>query len=85
MKVRQINYNDDAEIETLVVSMSLREAAAIQAIAGKLNVHAERRLGLSGEDSLYDAISTVFNGHWDDGVPPDGPRFIDLASLNEPL
>jgi hypothetical protein len=85
VKIRQVNYNDEQEIETLIVSMSLREAAAIQAIAGKLNGHAEQRLGLEGDDSLYNAISIVFNGHWDEGVPPDGPRLTDLASLNEPL
>jgi len=85
MKVRQVNYNDDEEIETLVVSMSLREAAAIQAIAGKLNGHAERRLGLRDDDSLYTAISTVFNGHWDEGYPPDAPHILDLALLNNPL
>lgn len=83
MKICSITYDDTETIDTITVTMNLREATALHAIAGKLNGHACRRLGLEGHDSLYDTLADVFNGHYDDGRPPGAPRITDLGSLNE--
>lgn len=95
MKIKAVTYTDDEELETITVVMSLREATALHAIAGKLNWHAQSKLGLvptwgdgtaaaspEGDDSLYDAIDRLFNGHWEDGEPPNTPK-IDLETLND--
>lgn len=74
MKVKAVTYTDDEEIETITVVMTLSEAAAIHAISGRLTGYAERRLGLKTSDSLYGALSTLFDGHYEDGSPPGAPR-----------
>ena len=84
VKLRQVNYNDGQEIESITVTMSLAEAAAIAAIAGKLNGHAWNRLGLSGDDSLSNVIGFVFNAHYEHGRPDKAPVLTDLRSINDP-
>lgn len=82
MKLRSITYTEDETIETITVTMSLAEAAALQALAGKLNGYAHRRLGLHGDDSLYDCLTDVFVKHYEDGRPDGGPVLPDLADIN---
>jgi hypothetical protein len=85
VKVRGITYTEDEEIDTITVTMSEREAAAIMAIAGKLNDQGQRSLGLDvGRDDLYRTLAIMFNGHYEDGHPAWGP-YIDktiFAPLN---
>lgn len=83
MNIKTITYDDDGEPETLTFTMSLAEAAAIHALFGKLNGHAHKQLG--DVDDVYDEISRVFNGHWDDGRPPTAPLLPTLDGwINEP-
>ena len=76
MKVRGITYTEDEEIDAITVQMSEREAAAILALAGKLNGLGQQALGLGTDDDLFGPLATMFNGHYEDGHPVWGP-FVD--------
>lgn len=83
MIVKQINYNDDEQIEDITVRMSYKEALALVNVAGKLNGYAQSRLNIHNDsDSLYDALANVFTAHYEDGHPDLG---IKLETLNEPI
>jgi hypothetical protein len=83
VKLNAIRYRTDADETTIAVvtiTMTLAELA-LHVIAGKLNGHAKRRLGLGPDDSLYDVPSQVLCMHYDDGLSPTVPASIDLATL----
>lgn len=83
MKLRAINYDDKENIEDVTVTMSLKEALALVAIAGKLNGHAINRLGLNDEgDSLYQCLSSVLEMNLDEDYDKALPNFGDLKDLN---
>lgn len=80
MKLRNIEYNDHEEPKEITVTMSMAEAIALVNIAGKLNGHAEKKLGLSGgDDSLYICLADVMNMHYEYGAPD---LHIDLGTIN---
>lgn len=83
MKLRSITYTEDETIETITVTMSLAEAAALHALAGKLNGYAHRKLKLSDDESLYECLADVFVKHYENGRPDGGPVLPDLAVLND--
>lgn len=78
MKVIQVNYDDNEDIKDITVKMSNAEAAAIAHLAGQMNGHAHDNLKLKGEDSLYEALTDVFNRHYEDGVPNLGVTFENI-------
>jgi hypothetical protein len=82
MKIRQINYDrlDDDRFEDVTVTMTYNEAVALVNIAGLLNGIALQKLGLCTNESLYDALSGVFNQFSDDGAPN---LRLDLKTINE--
>jgi hypothetical protein len=83
MRVQQINYEDtdDGEVKDITVIMTRNEAIALVNLAGKLNGHAQQKLGLSRDESLFDALDGVFNQHYEAGAPD---LRIDLKTINEP-
>lgn len=80
MKLAQVSYDNDEEIKDITVTMSRAEAIAIVNIAGQLNSHAETKLKLAEDDSLYDTLASVMIRHYDDGAPDLN---IDLKTINE--
>jgi hypothetical protein len=84
VKIRQINYDEveDEQIKDITVTMTFNEAVALVNLAGQLNGHALKRLGLQDGESLYDALDGVFNQHFEDGYPN---LHISLESIKEPL
>lgn len=81
MKVRQVNYNGSIlDIEDVTVTLSFKEAVALVNLSGKFNGRANTKLDLVGDDSLYEALTDMFNRHYDDGAPD---LHIDIKTLNE--
>lgn len=80
MRVTQVNYDENTEIEQIGVVMSRAEAIALVNLAGVLNGHAHEKLNLQVPDNLYNALADLFNSHYEDGVPSLG---VTLSTLNE--
>lgn len=79
--VKQINLND-GEIEDITVTLTMKEAAAILAIFGKMNYHAQLKLGIASINyGIYDALADVFNRFYEDGVD-EVCRIGDISNLN---
>ena len=93
MKLRAMTFvGDDEDVlpDTITVTMSIAEAAAIAMIFGKLNSYAIARLTpqspITGDiDGIYCClVGDVFNRYWDNSVDDVLPGAFDLANLNEP-
>ncbi len=78
MIVRQINYDDNQEIETITVRMTYKEAVAITNLLGKLNGYGQGRLDIDSD--AYNCLSGIMNSHFEDGVPN---LHIDLETINK--
>ncbi len=88
MILREIGFepnteDDEPVIKSITVTMTLPEATALRVLAGSINGHAQRKLGLVEHDSLYDCLADLFNRFYDDGLPPGARHGIDLATLND--
>lgn len=79
--VKQINLTD-GDIEDITITLGKEEAAAILAIFGKMNYHAQLKLGIARINyGIYDALADVFNRFYEDGVD-EVCRIGDLSDLN---
>ena len=72
VKVKQISFDDEGTPESLVVSMTAREAAIIAQVIGGLS-HAEANEiaqgGGESVSSIYDGlVGEFFNRFWEDGI-----------------
>lgn len=84
MIVKTIHFDENQLPQTIIVEMTVEEAAAIASIFGKFNGHATRKLKIPYDPSIYDALSFMFNAYWDNGVEEVLIIPKDLTELNNP-
>ncbi|MEC4833788.1 hypothetical protein R2362_03240 [Mycobacteroides chelonae] len=71
MKVKTIWFGDDEKPESAEVELSMRELAWIATVTRHQSWTDVDNLlpGYGGEnETIYDALSGIFNGFWEDGV-----------------
>jgi len=85
MKIRAITFTPNGKRpDTVSVTMSLAEAAAISSVFGAMNGYAARKLGLDHLGSVWDCLDAqVFNPYFENGVSDVLPGSVDLATLND--
>lgn len=84
MKLNKLTFDDDENPETVTVTMTVAEAAAIAAVFGKFNYYALNRLGISDDRGIYGCLSGLFNSWYEDGIHDVLRLHCDLADLNIP-
>ena len=84
MILNGLTFKEGLLPDTVSVTMTIQEAAAIARVFGMMNGHAHDKLPNS--DGVYDTlVDGVFNRYWDDGLNDfDGYRHgtLQLATLN---
>ena len=82
-RVKQINLDDNGLIADVTMTVTVAEAAAIAFMFGQLNFHGQQKLKIADIDhGVYDALSSTFNGFYEDGYNELLPDF-DISSINE--
>ena len=72
MKVKQISFDDEGTPESLIVSMTAREAAIIARVIGTISHDVANEITKGGGESvssIYDGlVGEFFNRFWEDGI-----------------
>lgn len=72
MKLHKIEFDNYPNPETIEVSMSIREAAFITEVIGKLNDPQANEIMSDGADLMfkiyYCLTGNVFNRYWEEGI-----------------
>lgn len=82
MRVTAMTVNEEQELETISVVMSIEEANAIVGVFGKFNGYAMDRMGDVG--GVYDSLWSLFCKFYEDGHPTGCPMITTLEGINNP-
>lgn len=80
MRAISVHYDDQEELKSIDLNITVSEALALVNLLGKMNGHAHKKLKIDSD--MYDCLSTIFNRHDDDGYKD---LHFEFESLNSDI